>query len=118
MAKQRTFRPPLVPVERGADVDVVRWLARESFEIAAAGDGMEILDDTYTERKVPISEVPKEFADLLGRPVTDFDWYEFRAVGQVNEAVFDWLSAENLWQYDEYLKAEKAWQDEARAASV
>lgn len=119
MAGQRSYRPPLIPVERGADVDIVRWLARESVEKTVAADGMHLVE--YHEREVPAGEVPKAWAEHLGRPIAEFTWYEIRAVGEFNQDALDWLTAEGVWkreQIAEWLNAAASWQSERDAAAV
>jgi hypothetical protein len=106
VAYQKQYRT-IVPVEHGNDHDTARWLARESFEKRATSDGLQIID--YTERAVPVDEIPPKVLKQLGRPLTDFDWFEFTGVGKLDKELFDWLSAECAWNNDqirEWLAAE------------
>lgn len=117
MSYERKYRT-IVPVERGADLEVARWLARESFETKATGDGLEIVE--YGERDVAVDEIPPKALEQLGRPLTDFDWFEFSGTGRLNQELFDWLSAECAWRNDQmrkWLGAERVWaaQEERRA---
>jgi hypothetical protein len=68
----------IVPAEPGTDVELLRWFARESFEKVAAGDFLRIVE--YTEQIVDASEIPPRNAELMGRPLTDFQWWLFSAV--------------------------------------
>lgn len=95
MAYQKQYRT-IVPVELGADIALARWLARESFEKRAASDCLQIVN--YSERQVPVDELPPKAMEQLGRPLTDYDWYEFSGVGQLDKALFDYLSAELVWR--------------------
>jgi hypothetical protein len=99
-----------VPIELGADVTVARWLARESFEKKAASDGLHIIE--YSEREVGVDEIPPKAMEQLGQPLTDFVWFEFTGLGELDQDLFDWLSAECAWRNDQirdWLAAEKAW---------
>lgn len=104
MGYEKRYRT-LVPVEVGADHDVARWLARESFEKTVAADCLELFD--YTERVVAVEDVPPKAFEFLGRPPTDFVWYEFSGVGRLNRPVFDWLTAETAWRTGQV----RAWLD-------
>lgn len=107
MAYERRYRT-VVPIELGADVELGRWLARESFEKKAASDGLNIVD--YSEREVPVDDIPPKVLEQLGRPLTDFTWFEFSGTGRLNQELFDWLSAECAWRNDqvrEWLAAER-----------
>ena len=66
-----------VPVEPDADVDLLRWLARESFERTAASELLQITD--FTETVVPWEDIPPKIGQQLGRPVEDFIWHRFTA---------------------------------------
>ena len=88
-----------------------RWLGRESFERTIAGDGLEIVD--YAERLIPIAEVDPRLAEMLGRPVDDFDWFEFSATGRLNQELFDYLAAEFAAKCAQWLAAEQAWREES-----
>lgn len=124
MAYEKRYRT-VVPIEIGADVQVARWLARESFEVTAAADGVEIVE--YAERTVPVDEIPPRALEALGRPLTDFEWYEFTGLGRLNKPLFDWLSAECAWRNEQtklwldaelkaWLAAEWAWKCEVASA--
>lgn len=107
MAYRKTYRT-VVPIEIDADIEVARWLARESFENTAAADCLQIVE--YTERELAIDDIPPRVLGQLGRPLSDFRWFEFTGVGELNQPLFDWLSAEITWrntQIVEWLDAEK-----------
>lgn len=76
MAYTRTYRT-VVPLEPGADLDIARWLARESFEQKAAGDCLQIV--TYAESTVATDDIPPKAAKQLGRPLDYYQWYSFTA---------------------------------------
>lgn len=76
MAYTRTYRT-VVPVDPGADIDVLRWLARESFENKAEGDGLRIT--SWAEATIEPYDLPPKAAKQLGKPLTDFAFYEFTA---------------------------------------
>lgn len=97
MAYSRSYRA-VVPVEHGIDHETARWLARESFEKRATSDCLHIADEDYTERQMSIDEIPPKAMKQLGRPLTDFDWYEFTAVARLNQVLFDWCAAECAWK--------------------
>lgn len=80
MAYTRTYRST-IPVEPDADLEVMRWLMRESFERTATGDSLRITD--YQESEVDAADVPPKAANDLGRPVTDFRWFAFTATATV-----------------------------------
>ena len=76
MAYTRTYRT-IVPLEAGGDADVLRWLARESFDRMAAGDCLRIIE--FTEVRLKADEIPPKAAQALGRPATDYQWFAFTA---------------------------------------
>lgn len=76
MAYVRTYRTVL-PLDPGADLDVTRWLARESFERKAVGDHLTIL--TWSEAEVDSADIPPKAAKRLPRPAGDYLWLEFTA---------------------------------------
>lgn len=80
MAYTRSYHT-IVPLEPGGDVDVLRWLARESFERKAAGDCLTIVD--WREGTVPANEIPPKAGKQLGRPVGDYQWFSFAATATV-----------------------------------
>lgn len=106
---RKTYRT-LVPIEKGADLQVARWLARESFEITGANDGVKIVE--YSERDVPVEEAtavmdaayrnrgdkPPAVITLMGKALDQFDWFEFSGVGEMDQDLFDWLAAECAWK--------------------
>ncbi|ASR85037.1 hypothetical protein SEA_TIERRA_25 [Mycobacterium phage Tierra] len=91
----------IIPIEPGADVEVLRWLTRESFETAAGFDGLTITE--YSEREVPWVELPPKAAEHLPLRVDEYTWLEFVGTGAVSEVTIEWLIAESAW-----LKAQKA----------
>lgn len=75
-----------VLVEPDTDLEQLRWLQREAFERLAAGASLKIVD--YSERQVPIEDLPPSAAKPLKRPLADFECYEFVGVAEVDhEAV-------------------------------
>ena len=76
MAYTRTYRT-VVPLDPGADLDIARWLARESFEQKAAGDCLVIVG--YSESSVAADEIPPKAAKQLGRPLDYYQWLAFTA---------------------------------------
>lgn len=74
MAYIRTYHTVL-PLLPDADVDVARWLMRESFELKAAGDCLTLID--YAESTVSPDDIPPKAAKQLGRPITDYQWFGF-----------------------------------------
>lgn len=67
----------VIPVEPDADLEVLRWLTRESFERRAASDCLHIID--YRESTVAAADIPPKAAKQLGRPLTDYRWFAFEA---------------------------------------
>lgn len=88
------------------DYAIARWLARESFENTAAGDRLDLVE--YAERLVPHAEVNPLLSEQLGRPIEDFDWFEFSGLGRLDQAAFDWFAAEFRHHCDLWLAAERA----------
>lgn len=76
MAYTRTYQT-VIPLPADADLDVLRWLTRESFERKAAGDALRI--DTYLEAEVDATDIPPKAAKYLPHPVTDYRWFSFTA---------------------------------------
>lgn len=76
MPYTRTYRT-IIPVELDADLDLLRWLSRESFERKADGDGLRI--ETWSEEQVPADDIPPKAGKQLGRPVESFQWWRFTA---------------------------------------
>ena len=118
--RYKTVVPILRPagVERFASLDemlagegipdymVARWLGRESFETTAAGDRLDLVE--YSERLVPIDEVNPLLAEVLGRPIDDFEWFEFSGLGRLDQDKFDWFAAEFRYHCERWLAAERA----------
>lgn len=77
MPYTRNYRT-VIPVEPGADVEVLRWLTRESFERKADGDCLRLVD--YREGTVAAEDIPPKAAKQLAKPVTDYLWLEFCGV--------------------------------------
>lgn len=88
------------------DYTRARWLGRETFENTAADDRLDLIE--YAERLVPIDEVNPLLSEQLGRPVGDFEWFEFSGLGQLDQDAFDYFAAEFKWNCDEWLAAERA----------
>lgn len=85
-----------VPLEPGGDVEQLRWLARESFERAASKRGMRVHD--YTETIVSPLEIPDKAAKHLPRPIHEYEWFRFEAVGRVDDVALEWAVAESKWR--------------------
>lgn len=106
------FLPPvsledILNGEGHPDYLIARWLGRESFENLAAEERLDLVE--YAERLVPIEEVNPLLADMLGRPVGDFDWFEFSGLGRLDQDKFDYFSAEFVWKCEQWLDAKRAW---------
>lgn len=86
MAYTRTYRST-IPVDKDADLAVMRWLMRESFERTATSDSLHITE--YTEVEVAPEDIPPKVAKDLGRPVTDFLWFSFTATATVLPELID-----------------------------
>ena len=72
----------IIPVERETtltdrDIEVMRWLARESFDRKAANEYLSIVE--YRETIVDAEDIPPKAAKQLGRPAEDFVWFGFTA---------------------------------------
>lgn len=67
----------VIPVEPDTDLDVLRWLTRESFENKAAGDCLHIVD--YKESTLTVDDIPPKAAKQLARPLGDYQWLKFEA---------------------------------------
>lgn len=89
MPYERTYKSVL-PIEHGTNLEVARWLARESFEKKATADCLEIVE--YAERDVPLNEIPPKAMQQLGRPLSDFTWHEFTALARVSQDLVDSLT--------------------------
>jgi len=74
VAYTRTYRT-IVPVEPDANLEVLRWLARESFEKTAVSDGLRMV--AWNEAEIPSTDLPPKAAKQLGKPLSDFRFYEF-----------------------------------------
>ena len=68
----------IVPVDSGDDLELLRWLTRESFERKAESDLLRITE--YTETPVDPADIPPKVGTQLGRPVEEFSWFEFTAI--------------------------------------
>lgn len=77
MAYTRNYHT-VIPLEPQADLEVARWLVRESFERKAASDCLHITD--YSESELTADQIPPKAAKQLARPLTEYLWYEFSAV--------------------------------------
>jgi hypothetical protein len=127
--RYKTVAPiPLPPgVERPADLDALlaaeghpdfltaRWLGRESFELTAAGDRLDLVE--YHERIIPLDEVDPRLAEHVG-PVDGFVWFEFSGLGRLDQDKFDWFAAEFVYHCEEWLAAERAHFDALEAAEA
>ncbi|QFP94813.1 minor tail protein [Mycobacterium phage Marshawn] len=109
MAYTRTYRT-IIPVEHGTDMDVLRWLTRESFHNAAGFDGLTISE--YSEREVSWLDLPPKAAEHLPMTADMYQWFEFSATGGVAVETIEWLTAESAWrkqQVGDWLAAEREW---------
>lgn len=112
-------REPLAAIggdDEHQDHKVARWLGRESFENTAAGDRLDLVE--YAERVIPLDEVPVKLAEMLGRPVDDFDWFEFSGVGRLDQDKFDWFAAEFVFHCEQWLAAERAYLESVDAGGA
>ncbi len=80
MAYSKTYRTT-VPLPPDTDLEVARWLIRESFERKATSDSLRIND--YQEESVAPEDIPPKVAEDLGKPVSDFVWFTFTATATV-----------------------------------
>lgn len=76
MAYIRTYRT-VIPLDDGDDLEVARWLTRESFERKATSDALAII--TYEESEMSAADIPPKAAKRLPRPVGDYRWLAFTA---------------------------------------
>ncbi|OHU55922.1 hypothetical protein BKG83_17255 [Mycobacteroides chelonae] len=74
----------LFPQPPDTDVDVLRWLARESFELTAAAEGLHIVE--YRASTVPPESIPRAAQDHLDLPIETYTWHEFVAFAERPEA--------------------------------
>ncbi|AEK07986.1 hypothetical protein ANAYA_27 [Mycobacterium phage Anaya] len=95
MAYTKNYRT-IVPLEPGVDLDVARWLARESFERAAGNMGLTIVE--YAEREVPWTDLPPKAAEHLARHADEYTWFEFTGVGSIPTETIEWLTAASAWR--------------------
>jgi len=72
----RTYRT-VIPLNPGDDLEVARWLTRESFERKAASDALAII--TYDESEMSAADIPPKAAKRLPRPATEYRWLVFTA---------------------------------------
>lgn len=82
MTYQKRYRTVVpVPVVQAAEQDaLVVWLTRESFDRAAAGDALKIVEFLDLGVMAPEDISPKA-EKQLGAPATDFAWRVFEGVG-------------------------------------
>lgn len=71
---------PVLASVPDADLDVLRWLTRESLEVTAASDGLVVVD--WSESAVPASSIPESNREHLARPITAYVWREFVATAR------------------------------------
>lgn len=74
----------VIPVDRDADLEVLRWLTRESFERTAAGENLTIIE--FDEAEVPAADIPPKVGKHLDRPIGDYTWRSFAAVAAAANA--------------------------------
>lgn len=79
---QKTYRRviPTLPSLPAEDLDTLRWLTRESFELTAAADHLVVVE--YSEATIPAAKIPADNAKHLARPIRDYVWREYVAVVQ------------------------------------
>ncbi|QFG09218.1 hypothetical protein SEA_EFRA2_26 [Mycobacterium phage Efra2] len=95
MAYTKSYRT-IVPLEPDADLDLARWLARESFERTAGNMGLTIVE--YAEREVSWLDLPPKAAEHLPLRADEYTWYEFTGVGAIPAEAIEWLTAESAWR--------------------
>lgn len=98
------------------DYTLARWLGRESFENTAASDRLDLVE--YGERLVALDDVNPRLAEQLGRPIDEFEFFEFSGLGRLDQDKFDWFTAQFSWQCEEWLAAEKAHYDALDTATM
>ncbi|ALF01399.1 minor tail protein [Mycobacterium phage LilPharaoh] len=86
----------IIPLEPGGDLELLRWLTRESFENTAANMGLTITE--YNEREVPWLDLPPRAAEHLPLRADEYTWHEFSAVATLPQETVDWLMAESAWR--------------------
>jgi hypothetical protein len=86
----------IIPLAEGEDVEVLRWLTRESFDRTAGNVGLTIVE--YSETVVPHDELPPKAAEHLAGKIEDYTWYRFDGLGTAAEESIDWLVAESSWR--------------------
>ncbi len=86
----------VVPVAPGDDVELLRWLTRESFETAAGNQGLTVVE--YAEAILSPDQIPPKAAEHLALPIEAYEWREFAAVAAVEQITVDWLVAESEWR--------------------
>lgn len=75
--KTRSYKTT-IPYTADTDLDVLRWLTRESFELKIAADCMELVE--YTEQDVDAATIPpKTRAWAVEQFGTEPLWREFTA---------------------------------------
>lgn len=74
MPYTRTYRT-IIPVDPAADIDLLRWLTRESFERKADGDCLRLVD--YREETVAPEDIPPKAGKQLTKPISDYMWLQF-----------------------------------------
>lgn len=90
MAYTRTYTARML-LEPGDDLEQLRWLQREAFENRAKADVLRIID--YTERQIPIEDLPPAAGKDLPRPLTDYECYEFVGVAEVDQELLATFTA-------------------------
>lgn len=74
--KTRTYKT-VIPYDDTADMDVLRWLTRESFEKKIAGDGLELVE--YSEQDVDPATIPPKTQAMF----PNHSWREFTATAKL-----------------------------------
>lgn len=77
MSSQQKHVSRIIPVEPGTDLELLKWLTRESFEVTAASDQCRIL--SYSAGQLDAAQIPVKVADDLPHPVEHYDWWLFTA---------------------------------------
>lgn len=77
MAYTKRFRT-VIPADADTDIDVLRWLTRESFDRTAAGENLRIVE--YSETELDPADIPPKIAKQLPRPIAAYTWHQFAAV--------------------------------------
>lgn len=76
MTQTRDYKT-VIPYNDDTDLELLRWLTRESFELKIAADNLELVE--YTEQDVDPKTVPAKTRALF----PDHSWREFTAAAKL-----------------------------------